>query len=477
MTVSGAPSEPHSQAASVGVDAGGDASVDATAVVDLAARLVRLRTVHEGAGEVERPAVDLLAGLMRGYGWDVTVLEASPGRHSVIGVVGGDRPGRTLMFEGHVDVVTEGDPAGWSFDPFAGDVVGGRLRGRGSADMKAGVAAMIHAARAVQLGGFRGRIVVGVLADEEGMMLGAKRFAADLATGSLPGIDRIDGVIVCEPEGGEVCPVAKGAIRLVISVTGAMAHGAMPWMGRNPLPAIAGMLTAVADTEHVLRATHGEHPLLGPICLTPTVLQAGDLDQINVMPATATLAVDIRTTPAVAHAELIAQLADTAGRIAHDAGLTAEVTVVDDRPPVDTPVDHPVVQAMLAGHRAATGADAVIGGVPGATDGTILTRDAGLATVVYGPGGKWIAHQADEYVEVTDIVTSAHAYVAAARDFLGGRPGSAADPAEPADPALDRGGADQSRADQSRGDQSRADQSRGDQSRGTGPGLPDSVRR
>lgn len=399
------------------------AVVDAGAVIDLTARLVRLRTVHEGPGDVETPAVDLLAGLMRDFGWAVTVVEAAPGRPSVVGVVDGGRPGRTLMFEGHVDVVTEGDPGSWSFDPYAGDIIDngadGILRGRGSADMKAGVAAMVYAARAVEQGGFAGRIVVGVLADEEGMMRGAKRFAADLAAGALPGIDRIDGVIVCEPEGGEVCPVAKGAIRLSITVTGAMAHGAMPWMGRNPLPAIGSLLAAIADTQHVLRAEHGDHALLGPICLTPTVLRAGDPEQINVMPATATLAVDIRTTPAVAHAELIADLTDTAARIAHGLDLTAEVTVIDDRPPVDTPVDHPVVEAMLAGHRAATGVDAAIGGVPGATDGTILTRDAGLATVVYGPGGKWIAHQADEFVEVADILTCTRAYVAAARHFLG----------------------------------------------------------
>lgn len=401
------------------VEPGNEPAVDAAAVVDLAARLVRLRTVHEGPGDVESPAVDLLAGVMREFGWDVTVVEAVPGRPSVVGVVTGDRPGRTLMFEGHVDVVTEGDPASWSFDPYAGDVVDGRLRGRGSADMKAGVAAMVHAARAVQLGGFAGRIVVGVLADEEGLMLGAKRFAADLVAGAVPGVDRIDGVIVCEPEGGEVCPVAKGAIRLVITFTGAMAHGAMPWMGRNPLPAVGAMMAALADTEHALRGAHGDHPLLGPICLTPTVLRAGDLAQINVMPAGATLAVDIRTTPAVEHAALLAQLTTTAGRIAQAAGLSAELTVVDDRPPVDTPVDHPVVQAVLAGHRAATGVDAVIGGVPGATDGTILTRDAGLATVVYGPGGKWIAHQADEFVEVADIGICTRAYAAAARHFLG----------------------------------------------------------
>ena len=228
---------------------------DPAAVVDLAARpgapthRARLRSATSRS-----PAVDLLADLMRDLGWRVTVIESAPGRHSVIGVIDGTGPGRTLMFEGHVDVVTEGDPATWSFDPYAGDVVGGRLRGpRPRRDMKSGVAAMVHAARAVQLGGFAGRIVVGVLADEEGMMLGAKRFAADLAAGAIPGVDVIDGVIVCEPEGGEVCPVAKGALRITVTFTGAMAHGAMPWTGRNPLPAIGSMLAAIADAEHVLR--------------------------------------------------------------------------------------------------------------------------------------------------------------------------------------------------------------------------------
>jgi succinyl-diaminopimelate desuccinylase len=79
-----------------------------------------------------------------------------------------------------------------------------------------------------------------------------------------------------------------------------------------------------------------------------------------------------------------------------------------------------VVQALMAAHEAVTGSPAVLGGVPGATDGTILTRDAGLATVVYGPGGKWIAHQADEYVEVSAVVSAAHVYAETARRFLTG---------------------------------------------------------
>jgi succinyl-diaminopimelate desuccinylase len=388
--------------------------IDAAGVIELAAQLVRLRTVNKlGATVVERPAADVVADVMRGFGWPVTVSEVAPGRPNVVAVIEGSGRGRTLMFEGHTDVVTEGDPSRWSFDPFGGDVVAGQLRGRGSADMKSGVAAMIHAARAVEQDGFRGRIVVGVLADEEGMMLGAKHFAAsDVARSG------IDGVIVCEPEGGEVCATAKGALRLRVDIDGVMAHGAMPQIGRNPIPALGSLLVGVGELERQIAASVGPHPELGDFYLTPTVLTAGSAEQANVIPSTATVHLDARTIPAVDHGGLIHLVTRLAEQIAAESDLTATVTVIDDRPPVDTPRDELVVTALVAAHREVTGADAVYGGVPGTTDGTILTRDAGLATVVYGPGGKWIAHQADEVVAVDDVVTCARVYAAAARRFL-----------------------------------------------------------
>lgn len=390
---------------------------DATAdVVELTQALVRLPTVvSAGFGDVETPAAALVAEVMRGFGWDVTVEEVAPGRPNVVGVVTGRAPGRTLMFEGHLDVVTPGDAETWSFPPFCGDIVEGRLLGRGSADMKSGVAAMIHAARDAELSGFDGRIIVGALADEEGMMLGAKHFArSELAASG------IDGVIVCEPEGGEICAVAKGAIRLRIDLDGVMAHGAMPQHGRNPLPALGSLLMGLAELERQVAESVGTHPHLGDFYLTPTVLAAGDPSQVNVIPASASVYLDIRTLPAVAHNGLLHLVTRLAEQIAADAGLTARITVLDDRPPVDTPEDAPVVRALVDAHEACTGQAAVFGGVPGTTDGTILTRDAGLATVVYGPGGKWIAHQRDEYVEVADIRTCYQVYAAAARSFLAG---------------------------------------------------------
>lgn len=399
-------------AAKIGIEAA------VKSAVSLTQQLVRLRTVNErGADRIEAPAAELVTELMRGFGWDVTVTDVAPGRPNVVAVIEGEKPGRTLMFEGHSDVVTEGDRSAWTFDPFSGDIVDGRLLGRGSADMKSGVAAMIYAARAVQQQGFAGRILVGVLVDEEELMLGATAFAAsELARSG------IDGVIVCEPEAGEICAIAKGAMRVRVDLLGEMAHGAMPQRGKNPIPALGQLLMGLRELGDQLAEGLGSHPALGDFYLTPTVLLAGTEEQINVIPSTASVLIDVRTIPGAGHPGILHLITRLAEQIAVEAGLGSKVTMLVDRPVIDTPIDAAVVQALAAAHLDVTGDEPVFGGVPGTTDGTILTRDAGLQTVVYGPGGKWIAHQADEFVDVSDIETATRVYAAAAQHFLAESP-------------------------------------------------------
>lgn len=389
--------------------------VDEQGVVELTRDLVRIRSVHEPElGNGEAAAAGLVAEVMRGFGWEPEVTEVAPGRPNVVAVVdGGGGPGPTLAFEGHTDVVTEGDLASWTVDPYGAEVRDGRLYGRGSADMKSGVAAMLHGVRALESAGpFPGRVMLCVLVDEEGLMVGAKHFA------SSPAAEQVHAAIVCEPEEGEICVAAKGAVRLRVDLAGKMAHGAMPQHGRNPVASLGALVGALGGYQRQLHDEFGAHEHLGLPYVTPTVVRAGSPEQVNVIPARASLFVDVRTVPGLDHAGLVGDVTKLAATSAAADGVTAEVTVVDDRPSVEIAADHPVVAALAAAHEAVVGEPPRYGGVPGATDGTILTRDGGIPTVVYGPGGKWIAHQADEFVEVADIVRCAHIYAEAADRFL-----------------------------------------------------------
>ncbi|MGP3935054.1 M20 family metallopeptidase [Nonomuraea sp. KM88] len=387
--------------------------VDAEGVVEFTRALVRIPSTNDPArGRDERPAAELVAAKMREWGWEPVVYEAAPGRPNVVAVVeGGGGDGPTLMFEGHTDVVTEGDLSTWTVDPFGGEIRDGRLWGRGSADMKSGLAATLYATRALQLAGpFPGRIKVCALADEEGLMLGAHHFVAEGLAAD------VDGAIVAEPEAGEICAVAKGALRLRVDLTGRMAHGAMPQHGRNPIQAVGELLAGLRSLQDELQASHPAHEHLGEVYVTPTVLRAGSEEQVNVIPALASVFVDVRTVPGVEHKVIAERVAALASR----DGITAEVSTLVDRPPVDVPVSDPVVAALAAAHRTVTGREPVYGGVPGSTDGTVLTHWGGVPSVVYGPGGKWIAHQADEFVEIAEIVRCAEVFAEAARRFLTG---------------------------------------------------------
>lgn len=399
-----------------------DPAVDSAAVVAFTQDLVRLRTVNAaGATEVEKPAAELVARLFTEFGWAYDVVEVAPGRPNTVAVIeGGGGDGPTLMFEGHIDVVTEGDPGDWSVDPYGAEIRDGRLWGRGSADMKSGVAAMIYGVRALQLAGpFPGRVVLGVLCDEEGLMLGAKAFAA------TPLAREVDGVIVCEPEGYEVCTSARGGIRLRLDLDGVMAHGAMPQEAKSPIVAGARIVETLGRAQDWAQERYGTHPHAGSVTVTPTVLHGGDPDQLNVIPAHGLVGIDVRTIPGTDHAELIERVREFAVEAAGSVGVGVGLTVVDDRPAIEISEDHPVVAALVDGHCQVHGGPPPFGAVPGTTDGTILTRDAGLPTVVYGPGGKWIAHQKDEFVEVHEIVEYTRVYAAAARSFLNGTTGGA----------------------------------------------------
>jgi succinyl-diaminopimelate desuccinylase len=319
---------------------------------------------------------------------------------------------RTLMFEGHTDVVTEGDAKTWRYPPFAAEIVDGRIYGRGTADMKAGVIAAIVALEAVMkvCPDLAGRIRLGIVVDEEGMMSGIKHYIKQ------GWADEVDAAIICEPEENELCLFQKGALRVGVHFTGLMSHGAMPYAGINPIPWAASFIHKLAELEHAEQSRLGEHPYLGLPWLTPTIVQApaqGEA-QLNVMPASCYVALDIRTLPGQDHETLWQALEAIVQDIqGQNSRANIRLERIDERPWTETAKDEAVVQALERAYPLIFGTAARYGGVPGATDGTFLHAWAKLPIVTVGAGRRDIPHQKDEYIEIDELVQAAKLYAAA----------------------------------------------------------------
>lgn len=392
--------------------------VDEREVVRLTQQLVQIPSVYRPGqpdGNEERVA-QFVADYLRQIGLKVFVEEVVPGRPNVIAFYDSGRPGKTLLFEAHTDVVTEGDRDKWSYDPFAATIDGGRIYGRGSCDTKGNLAAAICAVQAIMRSGqsFAGKILLCIPCDEEGMMIGIKDF---IRRGWAKGVD---AAIICEPEENQLCITQKGAMRAILRTYGKMAHGAMPLTGINPNTRMARAIVALEELERKEMERLGNHPMLGFPSITPTILQApvkGE-PQINVVPDQCMTTLDIRTVPgqehAILHAEMTAIL-DALGK--EDEHFKAVLEVIEERPWTLTSMEEEVVQATASAYRELTGKEPVYNGVPGATDGTFL-HQAGIPILTTGAGDRHIPHHADEYVEIGQLVETTQLFALSALTFL-----------------------------------------------------------
>jgi len=403
-------------------------------------RIPSVRSQKQGSNE-EKVAI-FLSHLLEEMGLDVVVEEVEPGSPNVIAVLQGEGDGPCLMFECHTDVVTEGDASEWKYGPFEGRWVGNRIYGRGACDTKGNLAAAIKAVQAISQTGtpFKGRILLGILVDEEGMMSGVKHF---IRQGWANGVH---AAIVCEPVDNHLCITQKGALRAELMTIGKMSHGAMPLAGLNPIPPMISILEKMRQLEEEEIERLGKDVFLGYPSITPTVLQApvkGE-PQLNVIPYQCRALLDIRTVPGQPHEALKKQLEDIVReeeksvnaslgsgpfreiRETLEAGLSKGISfqsklhVFEDRPWTKTSREERIVQAASKAIQSVTGKEPAYGGVLGATDGTFLSAWAGIPIVTIGAGKWMIPHQKDEWVSVEELELTARIYAASALEFLNG---------------------------------------------------------
>jgi acetylornithine deacetylase len=344
---------------------------------------------------------EAIAAHMRGLGLAVSTQEAAPGRPNVIGVLEGAEPGRALMLCGHVDTVgVDGMPA--PFDPVER---GGRLYGRGAQDMKAGVAAMIDAARLARDRGFRkGRLIVAAVVDEEYASVGA-----DLLVTAW----RADAAIVTEPTDLHVGVGHKGFAWAEIETRGRAAHGSRPLEGRDAILRMGRVLVALEREDRELQA-RAPHAVMGTASLHASIIDGGR--ELSSYPDRCRLQLERRTVAGETAASFMSRLdLMLAGLRRDDPELDASARLIFSRPPYEVPAGHPL-PAALARAAARAGTPGLATGMSFWTDAAILGQ-SGIPTVLFGPGGAGL-HSPEEYVHLNEVLTCRDALTELALTWL-----------------------------------------------------------
>lgn len=352
--------------------------------------LVRIDSRNPGlvpGGPGEGAAARLLAEVLAGWGFRVELADTAPGRPNVIARIG-DPAGGTLMFNGHLDVVgTEG----MIHAPFDADERDGRLYGRGSADMKGGIAAMCAAAALAARRGLACEVLIAAVTDEEWGSLGTTALVAS-------GV-RADAAIVTEPTKLAIMPAHRGFTWAEVTVHGRAAHGSRWDIGIDAIR-YAGLVLAELDRIDAVVLPTREHPLLGRGSLHASTIAGGI--GMSTYPDRCTLRVERRTIPGESDASFRAELEAACARVREaKPDFRADVTITLGQPPSDVPVDAPVVRALAAA-LAGEGMSPVVEGMSAWTDAAIL-NEAGIPAICFGPGDISLAHAAEEWVPLDEI--------------------------------------------------------------------------
>ena len=374
----------------------GDAVALARALIKIDSRNPTL--VPDAPGE--SACARALASILDDWGFDVELQEKVANRPNVIARIG-PRDAPALMLNGHLDVV---GVEGMVHDPFAADVRDNRIYGRGSADMKAGVAAMCAAALQANSSASR-QILIAAVADEEYESLGMRALIES-------GV-RADAAIITEPTRLAICPAHRGFVWMDVNFRGRAAHGSRYDIG---VDAITHAGLVLAELENVERTReHGKrHPLLGRGSLHASMIRGGV--GLSTYPEECVLSIERRTLPGETADTAMKEIENACAAVrARDPRLDARITQTTSQLPSDVSTEAPIVRrlqrAMESEHVPVS-----IEGMSAWTDAALLNA-AGIPTICFGPGDIALAHAAEEFVPVSEIETATRVLGRVVRDW------------------------------------------------------------
>ncbi len=371
----------------------------ADSVIELLRALVRIPSVNPSLAPGEAGGEAAIASFIRDWlearGVKAVLEEAAPGRPNVVASIGSGR-GPSLVLCGHIDTV---GTDGMTIQPFDPRLEDGRVYGRGSYDMKCGVAALLAAGAALQESSAAGTVTLALLADEEYTSLGAEQFVAR---------HRADGCILAEPTEGDLVIAHKGFVWATLKTAGRAAHGSRWDLGRSAIGMMGRIVAAFEEFDGgVLRSRR--HPLVGPASMHCALIRGGA--GLTTYAPECELRIERRTLPGETPEGVLEELRG----VVEGAGEKAEVTLDFARPPLTCDPRAAVVRSVHDAAASVAGSRPPEIGVGYWTDAAVFAS-AGIPSVIYGPSGAG-AHEAVEWVDVASVVRCAEVYLEAARRF------------------------------------------------------------
>lgn len=375
-------------------------------VLSFARALIAAKSENPGGTEDE--AASVASEILTGLGASPEIVRSEAGRPSVVATIGGD--GRSLAWNGHLDVVPAGSLDTWAHDPWAGEIDDeGRLVGRGAADMKGPIAAALAAASALRRAGtpMRGSLVFHLAADEE--LAGVHGTKVLWERGLLTQ----HAAIVGEPSELQVGLAERGGAWFTATAYGKAAHGSQPHRGVNAITSMARFLLRLPEV-----LPDREHPLVGRPTVNAALISGGSAP--NVVPDRCEVDIDRRIVPGETDPDEVRApfLALVRSLQAEHPEVEVEVVLREWTDAAEISPDTDIVRLAADAVESATGTPPELVGFTGITDARFYINQAHIPTVVCGPGSLTVAHTADESVAVDELVAGGRAYARMFAAFL-----------------------------------------------------------
>ncbi|HEX7974406.1 MAG TPA: M20 family metallopeptidase [Anaerolineales bacterium] len=370
--------------------------IDPDETVELLQTLIRQRSDFPPGDS--RAAIATVATKLAQAGVETEILARKEHQPNLLARLGSEDQSPALMFHAHIDTVPSGDLSRWSVDPFGGELKGRKVYGRGAGDDKSSVVAQLMAILALARAGapLRGRLLLAAVSDEES---GGEQGTHWLhQEGKL----RTDALVVGEQTNNRVAIAERVACGIDLTIFGKSAHGAMPWAGENAVLKAARALTWLQD--HLFpRLQARSHPYLPPATLNIGKIQGGI--QWSIVPERCKIEMDRRLLPGETREMAMAEIRETLDAyIAQVEPLSYELFSSGEvAANINTPPGDPFVVVAQAALREACGEDRPLTGYVQTSDGRWFARD-GIPIILFGPSDPAVAHAADEYVPVDQVV-------------------------------------------------------------------------